>query len=195
MVSPETGEAIVILVVGFMLIQGLWLSVITYLMFRRAEKKRREEVKPGLEDTFVEEVFLLHRSGLLIRHLTRRLKPHVDSDILTGMLRAVQEFVKDSFKEERGELNEMAFGELKISICSGRYVVMAIVTRGERPVDIMDQMKTAINELEAEHGEVLKDWDGMMDSVDFVDEYLRRLLEGDYASRKRDSRLEKPMEA
>jgi OOP family OmpA-OmpF porin len=195
MVSPETADAIVILVVGFMLIQGLWLSGLTYLMFKRAEVERRTERKVGLEDTYVEEVFLLHRSGLLIRHLTRRLKPHVDSDVLTGMLRAVQEFVRDSFREERGELNEMAFGEMRISICSGRHVVMAIVTRGEKPVDVMDQMRAAIEDLEAEHGDELKEWDGMMDRVDFVDNHLRRLLEGGYASGRRDSRLEPAIEA
>ncbi|MEE9236335.1 MAG: hypothetical protein V3U52_00890 [Thermoplasmata archaeon] len=181
MVSFETVDAIVLLVVGFLLIQGLWLSSLTYLMFKRA--RRRDKLKAetrGLDDTLIEDVFLLHRSGMLIRHLTRRLKPQVDSDILTGMLRAVQEFVRDSFREESGELRDMVFGELSISICSGRHVVMATVIRGDRPADLLDQMNATLRDLERKHGDHLKDWDGRMESVHFVDEFLEKLLEGNY---------------
>ncbi len=177
----ELSDSIVLLVVGFVLIQGLWLSVLTYLLYKRAQKQ--EGVKPAPQsagDTVIEEVFLLHRSGLLIRHLTRRLKPHVDSDILTGMLRAVQEFVRDSFRGEIGELDHMTFGELKISIASGRHVVIATVIRGERPVDIMAQMKAALRHLEEEHLDRLRDWDGRVEAVQFVDDYLNSLLEGAY---------------
>ncbi len=150
-------------------------------MFKRAEEKRKRGVNVRrLHDTVIEDIFLLHRNGLLIKHMTLRLKPHVDSDILTGMLRTVQEFVRDSFRGERGELNDLAFGELKISICSGRHVVLAAVIRGERPADITDQMKAVLNELEREHGDALGEWDGHMERVAFVDDYLKKLLEGGY---------------
>ncbi len=128
---------------------------------------------------------------MLIRHLTRRLKPHVDSDILTGMLRAVQEFVRDSFREETGELNHMTFGELKISIATGRHVVIATVVRGERPADIMDQMTASLRHLEEDHGSSLRDWDGRVEAVQFVDDYLDRLLEGSYKGEKETATRER----
>ncbi|MDX1534698.1 MAG: hypothetical protein R3291_03665, partial [Thermoplasmata archaeon] len=76
MVTQEVADAIIILVVGFIAIQGVWLSLLTYQMLQNLRKraKRREGMAPP--DTFLEEVFLLHRSGTLLRHLTRRLKPH-----------------------------------------------------------------------------------------------------------------------
>ncbi len=89
MVSEETGQAIVFLTVGFSLIQGMWLAVLTYFVYKRALRQGSETSTREAGDTFIEDVFLLHRSGVLIRHLSRRLKPHVDSDILTGMLRTV----------------------------------------------------------------------------------------------------------
>lgn len=193
MVSHDTGQAIAVLTVGFFLIQGLWLAVLTYLMFKRslqnteARKKAKAEGSPqGSEDAIIEDLFLLDRAGLLLRHLTRRLKPQVDPDILTGMFRAVQEFVRDAFREgggeESGELHELGFGELKISLCSGRYVVLASVIRGESPAEIKDEMIAAIGDLEEKRGDSLRDWDGHMTSIAFVDDFLKRLLDGAYRS-------------
>ncbi|MFQ6013452.1 MAG: hypothetical protein ACE5LS_07400 [Thermoplasmata archaeon] len=189
MVTQETGQAIAILTVGFFLIQGLWLAVLSYFVFKRALEKTEAGAQAkapsvGSEDALVEDLFLLDRSGLLIRHLTRRLKPHVDPDILSGMFRAVQEFVRQAFREgegeEKGELHEMSFGELKISLCSGRYVVLASVVRGESSAQIKDEMVAAIRDLEEKQGDSLRDWDGHMKSIVFVDEFLQRLLDGAY---------------
>lgn len=181
MVAIEVGDGVVFLVVGFILLQGLWLSVLTYLLYKRAQDASSpSSTHQSLDETVVEEVFLLHRSGLLIRHLTRRLKPHVDSDILTGMLRVVQEFVRDSFREEVGELTDMTFGELKISICGGRHTVLVTVIRGERPADILDQMKGALADLEGAFGARLKGWGGMVEDTHFVDAFLERLIHGKY---------------
>ncbi len=176
----ELGNAVALLVVGIILIQGFWLAFLTYQMFSRAKRGRRQENGPDIRDTVIEDVFLLHRSGLLIRHLTRRLKPLADSDILGGMLRAVQEFVRDSFRGEPGELEAMTFGELRISICTGKQVVLAAVVRGARPEDMIDQLRAAVVDLEDGHGERLAQWDGRLTAVRFVDEYLEKLLGGDY---------------
>ncbi len=195
MVLEETGQAVLILAVGFFLIQGLWLAVVTYFMFRRAQRRGLGWAAEVSGDTYIEDVFLLHRSGILIRHLTRRLKPHVDSDILTGMLRAVQEFVRDAFREgegeEEGELNEMGFGQLKVSIYGGQYVILATVVRGERPAEMMDEMKAAIEDLEDKHGELFRDWDGHLNKVDFVDAFLKKLLDGAYGSYPKGKRFKK----
>ena len=45
----------------------------------------------------VEDLFLTYRDGRLIQHTTRRLKADMDVDIMTSMLSAVQEFIKESF--------------------------------------------------------------------------------------------------
>ncbi|MEE9163815.1 MAG: hypothetical protein V3U17_03340 [Thermoplasmata archaeon] len=183
MVIQEVADAIIILVVGVIAIQGVWLSLLTYQMLGNLRRRRRKAEGTETRETYVEEVFLLHRSGSLLRHLTRRLKPYVDSDILSGMLRAVQEFMRDAFKGESGELNEMSFGELKISIVSGQHVVLATMIRGEPPKDIIAQMQGALDDLERNHEDVLRDWNGIVEEIPFVDGYLNRLLEGEYEER------------
>jgi hypothetical protein len=66
----------------------------------------------------VKEVFLIHKSGILLYHLSREHKPGRDEEVLSGMFTAVQEFIKDSFSTtgpgaEGGEhvLREMKIGD------------------------------------------------------------------------------------
>ncbi len=47
----------------------------------------------------IEDLFPLAKNGVLIRHCTRRLEPGSDSDILSAMLVAVQDFVNDIKKK------------------------------------------------------------------------------------------------
>ncbi|TLZ57820.1 MAG: DUF11 domain-containing protein [Methanobacteriota archaeon] len=47
--------------------------------------------------TQIEEVFLVYRDGVLLYHLSRSLSQDKDEDVLSGMLTAVTEFVRDAF--------------------------------------------------------------------------------------------------
>src|SRR3990172_1619489 len=73
----------------------------------------------------LEDVFVLHRSGLLLKHYTRRLRPNMDSDVLSGMLAAVQGFIKDAFREEAGTLDEIQFGDLRIRLSDSKSTILA----------------------------------------------------------------------
>ena len=129
----------------------------------------------------IEDVFLLHRSGLLLKHYTRRLRPNVDSDVLSGMLVAVQEFVKDSFRGEKGVLNEIHFGELRIVITEGQWTIVACIVRGEKPIDIQPQIVAALADLEGRYSDLLMSWDGTFNALPEVDNIMRRLINGEYA--------------
>jgi len=120
----------------------------------------REQAK--LQKAFViEEVFLIYRDGRLIAHNTRRLKADVDKDILTGMLTAVQNFVRESFqKDEDGILDEMHYGNLRVVIENGPYANMAVVVNGPEPKDIRNRMKVILGEIHQTYGAYLAEWDG-----------------------------------
>src|SRR3990172_3555870 len=85
-------------------------------------------------------VALLPRSGLLLKHYTRRLRPNMDSDVLSGMLVAVQEFIKDSFRGEAGTLDEIRFGELRIKVLEGKWTIIASPIRGVVTAEHASQM-------------------------------------------------------
>src|SRR5881628_2997460 len=128
----------------------------------------------------VEDVFLLHRSGLLLKHYTRRLRPNMDSDVLSGMLVAVQEFIKDSFRGEGGSLDEIRFGEMRIKVLEGKWTILAALVRGEATASHKAQMRSALKDLETRYEDLLIDWDGTMDRIPEVDRIMQRLIDGGY---------------
>src|SRR3972149_580152 len=54
----------------------------------------------------IDDLFLLHNSGILICHYSTPLRPDVDSDIPSGMLMAVRNFVADARRSKNGALRE-----------------------------------------------------------------------------------------
>jgi len=167
---------------------------ITYLLvsFRRHERSARVKpsntvppvVKNATPPGTLQDVFLLHRSGLLLKHYTRRMRPNMDSDVLSGMLVAVQEFIKDSFAGEAGSLDEIRMvGGLSIRIIEGKWtIIAAVVQGGSSPVHIL-QMQSALRDLEAQYEDLLMDWDGTMDRIPEVDRIMQRLIDGGYEGR------------
>lgn len=179
MYTPET---IVIAVIGIISIEGMWLSFLTFLMYKKS-KEQEERIRRLTESkTVVDEIFLLHKSGLLIKHYTRRLKPDLDTDVLSAMLVAVQEFVKDAFRGERGFLDELKFGELRIIIVRGENAILASVVSGENPEDIVPQLSAAMEDLEKAYGHALKNWNGTAEEVYGIDDIMKNLIAGKYRS-------------
>src|SRR5512139_1852154 len=90
--------------------------------------------------TIIDEVFLMTPTGLLLKHYTRRLRPDQDTDILAGMLTAVQNFVRDSFDEAGGKLNEIRFENYDILISQGKNVVVAAIISTAKPERLRNQL-------------------------------------------------------
>ena len=130
--------------------------------------------------TTVEEIFLLTTGGRLIKHYTRRLKPDMDVDILGGMLVAVQEFVNDSFRGQPGSLDEIKFGELGIKIGRGKYLIMAAIISGIDHEEIFKKIIGSIEKMEKKYSNVLEKWDGNLDNVRGLDDYIKDIIAGSY---------------
>jgi hypothetical protein len=137
--------------------------------------------KITITKTIIDEVFLIYKDGRLIKHFTRRLKPDVDQDILSGMLTAVQEFIKDSFRGEVGELSHMEFGKFQILMGHGRFVTVAAVLMGEEIEPFRPQIIKAIDTMESDYEVVLRDWKGDMDQLNVLGRYIMDLIDGRYA--------------
>jgi len=124
----------------------------------------------------VEDIFLMYRDGRLIQHATRRLKADMDVDVVTSMLTAVQEFIKESFGKATGEeLGSMEFGDSKITLQKGKYIVLAAVISGPEAPGFRDELKTAVKNIESEHGAVLPGWDGAVASFAGAKRFLSQL--------------------
>src|SRR3989449_3087734 len=110
-----------------------------FMILRRRQAGVSKPVSPATtaskpSDAIVEDVFLFnHKDGLLIKHETRRLRRDVDTDILSGMLTAVQAFVKDALRgDDYADLNEMTVGHMHILIGRGKWLVLAAPNRSDR---------------------------------------------------------------
>jgi hypothetical protein len=117
----------------------------------------------------VEDVFLIHKNGALLAHATTRIVPDMDTDMFSGMLTAIQSFVKDSFVDEKDfNLKKLEFGDQKIAVEVGKsgMVTLALVYKGTGNDLALSKMSSkAMEEIEDQYGETLKDWDGNMSDV------------------------------
>jgi hypothetical protein len=130
--------------------------------------------------TIVDEVFLMTPNGMLLKHYTRRLRPDQDEDILAGMLSAVQTFIKDSFDESGGKLNEIRFENYDIVISHSKNVVIAAIISTKKPEKLRIQLESATDDIEARFGEKLSHWSGDRAELGEVDALMKRFLAGKY---------------
>lgn len=130
--------------------------------------------------TIVDEVFLMTPSGNLLKHYTRRLRPDQDEDILAGMLTAVQNFVRESFDEAGGKLNEIRFENYDILISHSKNIVIAAIISTKKPERLRVQLKTATDDLEAQYGEMISHWSGDKKELGDVDLLMKKFLSGKY---------------
>jgi outer membrane protein OmpA-like peptidoglycan-associated protein len=130
----------------------------------------------------VEQVFLIHKkTGLPIAHAVAPAVAMQDPSLVSGMLSAIQDFVRDSFHTGQTEpVNRMNVGDLDVWVEHGPYAILAAVIRGVAPRAVRDQMAESLEKLHAEYSAQLEHFDG--DSAPFVDanKELSRCLESKF---------------
>ena len=108
------------------------------------------------------EIFLIHReSGLLLRHISQDPDSSPDSDLISGMLTAIRDFVHDSFgRGQESELDEIQYGERSILIETARRAYLAVVVEGVTPPGFRAKMREKIIEISNDHESTLNNYDG-----------------------------------
>ncbi|MGB0581595.1 MAG: OmpA family protein [Limisphaerales bacterium] len=110
----------------------------------------------------VEQVFLIQKEkGLLLQHLSAPSVEVRDGDMISGMLTAITDFVKDSFDSKEGdELNSLNLGDLTVWIESGPKASLAVVVRGNAPFGLRKTMQEQIEAIHREFEKQLYDFKG-----------------------------------
>ncbi|MCP4697812.1 MAG: OmpA family protein [Gammaproteobacteria bacterium] len=131
-----------------------------------AMRRRRPFAEVILEKTLIyriEQVFLIHReSGLLIQHIYQEtVGSATDSDAVSAMLTAIQDFIRDSFSASKTEeLDSVEIGDYTVWLERGPYAVLACVIRGVAPLEFRNQMRVLLESLHARHGKMLETFAG-----------------------------------
>jgi OOP family OmpA-OmpF porin len=81
----------------------------------------------------VEHIYVIHRAtGLLLGQATNQANLLQDSDMVVGMLTAIQDFVRDSFtSNKQADLDVIQVGEFKIWLQHGPIALLAAVISGQ----------------------------------------------------------------
>ena len=133
----------------------------------------------------VEQVFLIHRdSGLLLQHVVADEVAFQDADLVSSMLTAVQDFVRDSFSSGNESLDELHVGELQLLILQSGDAILAGTVRGRPPVELSDVFRQTLDIIQREKSDILRVFSG--DSAEFDDTrpFLEDCLVARYQKKK-----------
>jgi len=117
----------------------------------------------------VEHVFLIHsHTGLLISHVAAEDAVGQDPQLVSSMLVAIQDFVRDSFSgAEHQGLDTVRLGELWLWSESGPFATLVAVIRGNPPEGLHETLRAALSRIHDERRHALESFDG--DSSGFAD--------------------------
>ena len=126
----------------------------------------------------VENIYLIHSaSGLLVGHAAHGEAAAKDDDAISAMFTAIQEFVKDSFTKDRPQrLRTAELGELTLWAVHGPTATIVAVIRGQPPAALRIDLETALERIETEHSQALRDYVGDRDSMARLEPDLRSCL-------------------
>ena len=126
----------------------------------------------------VEQVFLIHReTGLLLRHVSFDTGIVEDADLMSGMLTAIQDFVRDSFTAHKADdLGVMEVGTFKLWLQHSPLLLLAAVVSGQPPPELRDVLIRELEAIHAAFAPILQPFNGDTESISAAEPHLRRCL-------------------
>jgi len=140
---------------------------------------------PSIGRSGADEIFLLHRSGLVLEHFSRQPFPRADSDIVGGMMAAMRMFVEDSLSPYSGHLREIRFGSGNIVFVNGENVTLAAVNARGKSARFANRAMRFLREFERTNGEALQNFDGVSGGLQGVHTLVHRFTRGPSAQGSR----------
>ncbi len=111
----------------------------------------------------VEQVFLIHqKTALVLQHVVGKEATVQDPDLVSGMLTAIQDFVRDSFGAEQDETLEtlQVGGGRSVWIEQGPEAILAAVIHGIPPQDLRLTLRETLENIHLSSREALDAFDG-----------------------------------
>ena len=130
-----------------------------------------------------EQVLLVHRdTGLLLCEVTAPELSATSPELVSAMLTAIQDFVRDSFSDEStGELDQVQVGELTLLLERGPQALACAAVRGNPPTDVRTSLQEALETIHTEKSSALIEFDGDASAL----EAIRPVLEGCLSEQRR----------
>jgi len=126
----------------------------------------------------VQTVFLIqHGSGLLLAQSNTGGQV-IGSDLVSGMLTAIRDFVHDSFGQEDNpkELDEIQYGDQRVVIQSGQVVYLAVLIQGIEPEGFRTRLHDFVSDLHVRYAKALREYTGDPATLPDLPPQLDRLM-------------------
>lgn len=128
----------------------------------------------------VEEVYLIHRkNGLLLAHVADPTLGHVEAGVISSMLTAIEDFVRDSFRPgQKAVMDTVQFQDesrQRSTTCwieCGTKAILAAVIQGNPPQLVRQRMRDALDRIHSEFAVDLDTFQGDNESFAPVTGYL-----------------------
>ncbi|MDQ6998437.1 MAG: hypothetical protein Q9M17_06965 [Mariprofundus sp.] len=113
-------------------------------------------------DYRVEQVFLIHKEdGSMLQHVSFMEEDSENADLVSSMLTAIQDFVRDSFQvEENDSIEKLNIGNMVVNIESGSKAVLAAVVRGNAPTAFNETLQLCCESIHKQMAAELNNFDG-----------------------------------
>ncbi len=130
----------------------------------------------------VEQVYLIHKeTGLLLRHVSAAGAQTQDADMVSGMLTAIQDFVRDSFQTRNtDQLDTLQMGDLTVWVEQGPFAILAGVIRGNAPLQLREVFQSTLERIHLQFGNDLEAFAGDADVFAPTEPLLEDCLQADY---------------
>lgn len=127
----------------------------------------------------VEQAYLISReNGLLIDHVHHEASKIKDSDAVSAMFTAIQDFVKESFSPDRtGRLESADMGEFTLWAVHGPHALLVCVIRGVPPRSLRGELSSILERIHFRYGDAIREYKGDTSSVPDVEVDLERCLQ------------------
>ena len=110
----------------------------------------------------VEHAFLIHsHTGLLIAHVAAEDAASQDPQLVSSMLTAIQDFVRDSFKGAGQQgVDTLRLGDLRLWCEVGTFAMLVAVIRGNPPEELRESLRHVLLRIHDERRQALESFDG-----------------------------------
>ncbi len=126
----------------------------------------------------VEQAYLISReNGLLVGHVHHEASKIKDSDAVSAMFTAIQDFVKESFSPDRtGRLESADMGDFTLWAVHGPHALLVCVIRGVPPKSLRADLSAVLERIHFRYGEAIRQYKGDTATVPEVEVELERCL-------------------
>ena len=130
----------------------------------------------------VEQIFFIHSdTGLVLSHLVDEGAGAQDADMVSAMLTAIQDFVRDCFTSgNEGDLEALRLGEFTIFIEKLGPAYIACVVRGTPPVALHEQLRSTLELMLGAFADPLAKFDGDTAPFEGAARYLESCMVSSY---------------